>query len=106
MNKLFVYGIFLDEKQRLAFGMSKPQYATVQGYATRGIEISGNTIVEAVPDERYTLTGLVVDVLHHISPSGIGSIDNWGRLDSLEAGYDRIKVRTTDGEYCWMYVAK
>lgn len=90
-NRLFVYGIFLDEVNRDYFGMSNPEYATVKGYAT-----VGGSIVSAVEDERYTLTGLVVDV----DPI------KWSAIDSLESGYNRIKVTTTDGETVYMYEGK
>lgn len=90
-NRLFVYGIFLDERNRVAFGMSNPEYTTVEGYAT-----VGGSIVSAIKDPRYTLTGLVVDV----NPT------MWSRIDSLESGYNRIKVTTTDGETVYMYEGK
>lgn len=102
MNRLFVYGIFLDESARQRYGMKNPRYATVKGFAT-----VGGQIVEAVADERYTLTGLLVDA----DPT------YWARLDSLEWGYDRMLVKTTTEEWneltgrletvwAYMYVAK
>lgn len=91
LNRLFVYGIFLDELNRELFGMSNPEYTTVRGYAT-----VGNNIVEAVKDSRYTLTGLVVDV----DPK------RWSAIDALESGYNRIKVLTTDNEFVYMYEGK
>lgn len=80
MSKLFVYGIFLNKDSRERFNMTNPEYCTVRGYATKG-----GQIVSAVKDDRYTLTGLLVDI-----PD-----DMWGNLDSLERGYDRIVVETT-----------
>lgn len=90
-DKLFVYGIFLDEYCRDAYGMSNPRYTTVKGYST-----VGGSIVSAVKDEKYTLTGLEVD----INPRA------WKALDRLEGGYDRVKVKTTDGIEVYMYVGK
>jgi gamma-glutamylcyclotransferase (GGCT)/AIG2-like uncharacterized protein YtfP len=89
MNKLFVYGIFLGERARRHYGMSSPEYDTVEDYAT-----IGNTIVWAVEERGYTLSGLVVDV----DPS------YWAKIDSLEHGYKRIIVTTTHGIKTFMYV--
>lgn len=96
MERLFVYGIFLDEDSRLAYGMRYPQYATVRGYAT--VEAIGSGyIVEAIKvSESFCLTGLLVYV-----PSS-----NLRMLDALEGAYDRERVQTTSGVDCWMYVAK
>ena len=93
MNKLFVYGIFLSEHNRLAYGMANPVYATVKDYIT-----VGNVIVQAikVPSIGAALTGLVVDV----DPT------RWGDIDSLEAGYARVIIKTTDGQFAYMYTAK
>jgi len=93
LNRLFVYGIFLGEDGRKAYGMSKPQYDTVPGYLT-----VGDYIVQAIKieDQRIRLTGLRVDV----------DPDYWGKIDDLEAGYDRVKITTTNNQDCWMYVAK
>lgn len=101
-----MYGIFLDELMRQRYGMSNPRYATVEGFATVGANNSG-TIVEAIPvrSGNFYLTGLVVDVSPDIE-SPYGTVDNWARLDRLEGAYDRIKVDTTDGQECWMYVCK
>lgn len=90
MNRLFVYGIFLDESARFAYGMSNPQYQTVKDYVT-----IGNGIVAAykIPNYGFCLSGLVVNV----------DPDYWGRIDGLESGYNRIKVNTTDGEEVWIY---
>ncbi len=91
-NRLFVYGIFLDEHNRTAYGMSNPKYTTVSGYATFGMGI-----VQAYPvQEEAGLTGLAVDV----DPS------RWNDIDSLERGYDRIKVEAYNGETLWMYTGK
>lgn len=88
-----MYGIFLSEHNRREFGMSSPVYATVLNYAT-----FGGSIVEAIhiPNAGLSLTGLVVDV----DPS------RWGDIDSLEGGYDRSIVTTTDGETVYMYTGK
>ena len=94
MNRLFVYGIFLSERQRQAYGMTNPQYATVKDYIT-----IGDQIVEAVKvDKAYhcALTGLTVDMNPEL----------WDRLDRLEAGYNREIVKTTDGEKVYMYVGR
>ena len=91
-DKLFVYGIFLDEENRKDYGMSNPQYTTVPGYLT-----VGSYIVKAVQTDNTSvaLTGLLVD----IDPA------MWPSLDSLEAGYDRIKVRDVSGNIAYMYAA-
>lgn len=93
-DKLFVYGIFLDQSNREAYGMSNPRYATVKGYAT--VAKYGN-IVEAVDFgiDTIALTGLTVDV----DPT------YWASLDRLEGGYDRIEVATSNGN-AWMYAAR
>lgn len=92
MDRLFVYGIFLGERQRQKYGMTDPIYATVPGYAT-----FGSYIVQArrVPVPGLQLTGLVVDV----------DPDKWRDIDRLEGGYDRVRVITTDREEVWMYAA-
>lgn len=110
-NKLFVYGIFLSEDTRKTYGMTNPRYATVLDYVTTGC---GDSIVGAKKlghkydqprYERYELSGLIVNVPpKRITPQGV--VSNWERLDRLEGAYDRKMVRTTDGEQCWMYVAK
>lgn len=94
MNKLFVYGIFLGERQRLRYGMSNPEYATVAGYLTMGNQIVEAIAVPERPD--IALSGLVVDV----EPS------QWERLDRLEGGYKRITITTTDKQQAWMYAGK
>lgn len=93
MNKLFVYGIFLDEKNRQRYGMSNPRYATVKDYATWG-----NYIVTAKHQSGagLALTGLLVD----IEPEA------WPRLDALEAGYDREEVDVLGLGKAYMYVGK
>ena len=92
-ERLFVYGIFLDEDNRKEYGMSNPRYTTVAGYIT-----VGGGIVQAVPvqSREIALTGLVVDM----------DSTRWARLDRLEGGYDRIKVKTHGGEDAWMYAAR
>lgn len=93
LNRLFVYGIFLGETMRKAYGMTNPRYMTVPDYVT-----VGGHIVQAVKIDSGTsimLTGLTVDV----------DPENWERLDRLEGGYDRVKVKTHDGEEVYMYVA-
>src|SRR5258708_25919628 len=101
MNKLFVYGIFLGERMRQAYGMTNPRYDTVKDYVTYG-----DHVVQAhhQPERGLALSGLVVDVepyqlnelgqLHHV----------WSALDRLERGYDRIEIVTVTGEQAYMYV--
>ena len=89
-EKLFVYGIFLNERHRKPFNMTNPKYAVVKDYATVPI---GGTIVAAEPLKGYDLTGLIVDI----------DSTEWERLDRLEAGYKRIKVETSRGK-AWMYI--
>lgn len=90
-RKLFVYGIFLSEYNRQAYGMTNPEYATVKDYAT-----FGGYIVQAVhiPESGLSLTGLLV------TPNE----EQWGRVDALEAAYDRVIITTTDGDRAYMYV--
>jgi hypothetical protein len=92
-NRLFVYGIFLGQTMRNAYGMTNPQYATVKGYVTIGHHIVQATYVG--DDDRIALTGLTVDV----------EPDKWEDLDRLEGGYDRVLVTTTRNEQVYMYVA-
>lgn len=94
MNKLFVYGIFLDGYHRNNYGMTNPTYDTVLDYITLG-----DRIVSAYPvDAEYgtALTGLVVDM----------NPDNWADLDRLESGYNRVIITTTGGQQAYMYVGK
>ena len=93
LSKLFVYGIFLDKSNRKHYGMSDPRYATVKGYIT-----VGNHITRAIPVdlEGVVLTGLVVDVAHSA----------WEKIDRVEAGYDRVVVKTSNQGNAWMYVAR
>lgn len=95
MDRLFVYGIFLDEDNRAHYGMSMPEYAVIPDFLT--VE-RFSSIVEAIyaPGLGISLTGLLCD----IDP------EYWERLDQLEAGYDRIIVTTVDGDDCYMYVQK
>ena len=92
-EKLFVYGIFLGEEMRKEYGMTNPRYATVQDYVTHG-----HHIVKAykVEDCGLALTGLIVDM----------DTSQWDDLDRLEGGYERIIVRTTSGEWAYMYAGK
>lgn len=92
VEKLFVYGIFLDERNRQHYGLTNPNYDTVQGFIT-----IGSHIVKAIPSTTIgaALTGLLVDVPTRKLPS----------LDMLEAGYDRIKINTTGGYEAYMYAA-
>lgn len=91
-NRLFVYGIFLDQSRRDNYGMYNARYSTVPGYVTEG-----RGIVQAVPvkNEGIALTGLTVDIDPRM----------WDRLDSLEGGYDRRVVKTHNNELVWMYTA-
>lgn len=92
MNRLFVYGIFLDAHNRLAYGMSNPHYTTVDGFVTIGAGI-----VQAVKAPTgYALTGLIVDV----------DPNYWEKLDKLEGGYERILVTTVDNEEAYMYAER
>lgn len=95
MNKLFVYGIFLDEGMRKSYGMTNPDYGTVKDYAT-----FGDYIVKAVhiPNSKLSLTGLLVDV----DPK------YWDALDKLERAYSRviINVDTGMGEPIQAYIYK
>jgi gamma-glutamylcyclotransferase (GGCT)/AIG2-like uncharacterized protein YtfP len=92
-NKLFVYGIFLDEYMRTQYGMKNPQYATVLDYATYG-----HYIVKAYYAKGYNLalTGLLVDMNPEL----------WEQLDNLEASYDRVLVTTTNSVQAYMYTAR
>lgn len=103
MNRLFVYGIFLDELRRGRYAMSNPEYDTVRDYVTYG-----DHIVTAYhqPRRGLALTGLTVDV----NPYELGErgelIDTWARLDRLEGGYERKVITTTTGVEAYMYVGK
>lgn len=89
--KFFTYGIFLSYGTRRRYGIiANAHYATVKNYST-----FGGHIVQAKPCEGHTLTGMVVEVPDHI----------WPTLDAIEAGYDRITIKTTGGEEAQMYVA-
>ena len=95
VNKLFVYGIFLDANTREFYGMGNGvTYATVRGYAT-----FGGYIVKAckMPWDRYTVTGLLITL-----PDGF----NWEPVDALEGGYERIIVTTTDKTNAYMYAGR
>jgi hypothetical protein len=102
LNKLFVYGIFLSERQRAAYGMSNPQYATVLDYATFG---GGIVTAYKQADIGLSLTGLLVDVAPYEMREH-GMRDNWKALDALEYGYERILITTTDGVKAYMYAGK
>lgn len=88
--RLFVYGIFLSTTRRQDFGLQEIGYTTIPDYAT-----VGRVIVEAVPCEGYALTGLAVYVPDERVP----------KLDRLEAGYRRIKVRDHYGDELFMYAS-
>lgn len=96
MNKLFVYGIFLDKRTRDAYGMGEHVvYTTVLDYATFG---HGIVTAHKMPSGYgYSLTGLLVDI-----PEGF----DWDRLDALERGYERIIVTTTDRYNAYMYAGR
>lgn len=89
-NRFFLYGIFLSQRTRDRYGMYDAEYATVQGFVTRGSHIVS---AERTDDDGLALTGNTVS----IDPSYIPA------LDRLEGGYDRIIVTTNDGERVWMY---
>lgn len=117
LEKLFVYGIFLDKQNRTRYGMSSPAYDTVKDYIT-----CGDHIVQAFAVPHYmqaSLTGLVVNVSPTIARkyeewdgelrktiTRDYTVDTWDSLDALEAGYDRIKIKTISGVEAWMYVAQ
>lgn len=88
---IFVYGIFLGERNRNRYGMTNPRYATVMGYAT--YPFGTGHIVYAKPLEGACLSGLLVDM----------PIDRLPDLDALEGGYDRVTVTTTDKTQAYMY---
>lgn len=92
-DKLFVYGIFLGEDMRDMYKMTNPQYATVKDFLTVGGHI---VTAEFVPGYGLALTGLLV------TPHK----EKWDALDALEGGYERIKVRTSDGILAWMYAKR
>lgn len=104
--RLFVYGIFLGEGMREAYGMTSRGYATVKDYITVGEHIVQARRVD--PEMNAALTGLVVDVPPTMPrPYGAsGVVDNIKRLDELETGYDRVMVHTTSGQECQMYVER
>jgi len=89
-EKLFVYGIFLGEGMRNAYEMKNPSYSTVPQYVT-----VGEGIVQAVKVDAkgVALTGLLVDV-----PKSV-----WPRLDRLETGYSRVRVKTHGNTTAFMY---
>ena len=91
-NRFFVYGIFLSQSRRDSYGMYNAQYNTVTGFVPRG---GGIVAAERTEDKGLALTGVTVT----IDPENIPS------LDRLEGGYDRIAVKTYDGERVWMYAA-
>lgn len=92
-DRLFVYGIFLDRKSRMWYGMINPRYACVPDFATFG---GGIVMAHYVPKAGLSLTGLMVDM-----PKS-----KWKELDRLEARYDRIKIKTVQGYECYMYAQK
>lgn len=92
-DQLFVYGIFLSERNQQDYGMSNPEYDVVADFVT-----VGGYIAQAVPVEPGTgviLTGLVVEV----------DPQYWKEIDNLEAGYERIIVNTNAHGQAHMYVA-
>lgn len=93
MNRLFVYGIFLSEYNRNAYGMSNPEYTTVRDYLTTGGVIA--TAHKCI-DAGLVLTGLTVDV----NPLA------WESIDALEQGYNRVRVVTTNNESVYMYAGE
>jgi hypothetical protein len=107
LDRLFVYGIFLDESKREQYGMYSPYYATVEGYATVGLGY-GNIIVEAIPvrEGNFVLTGMIVRVATRGTNIFGMQVNSWAMLDALEAGYKRELITTTEGEEAWMYVAR
>jgi len=92
-QKLFVYGIFLNESNRKRYGMHNPSYTTVPGFVTFGSHI---VTAQRTSTEGVALTGLLVDM----------DITGWHMLDMLERGYDRIVIETISGEPAYMYARK
>lgn len=92
LNRLFVYGIFLGDTMRRSYGMENPRYATVKNFVTVGSHIVQAVKVDAASG--VALTGLIVELPEDY---------NWGPLDALEGGYDRIIVRTESGDEAYMY---
>ena len=92
-NRLFVYGIFLNQRNRDRYGMYNAEYATVPGFFT-----VGSHIVQAVEteDTRIALTGVTVDVDPRM----------WPMIDGLEAGYTRQVVLSDSNEEVYMYTQK
>ena len=82
--------------------MENPEYDTVKDFLTYG-----SRIVTAYKQEDcgLALTGLVVDMPSYIY-KGNEAIDNWARLDALEGGYHRIKVKTVRGVEAYMYAGE
>lgn len=107
MNRLFVYGIFLDEDMRRSYGMSNPRYATVLDYATYG---KGIVTAYRQVGAGLSLTGLLVDVPAKTQWQDANNVwhedDNWLDLDRLELNYKRIIIKTTDGDEAYMYAGK
>ena len=95
-HRLFVYGIFLNQRTRDRYLMSHPEYAVVPNMATYHLY---DDIVQAYvvdPQCGAALTGLLVTV----DPT------MWGAVDKLEQGYERRLVETTHQEKAWIYAAK
>lgn len=95
VNRLFVYGIFLNEDNRAVYNMTNPRYAVVKGYKT--VFIQPPKVIGAV---KSTSTDVLSGLLVNIDPR------YWRAIDMLEQGYDRILIRTTLGEEAYMYVEK
>lgn len=89
-EKLFVYGIFLDQGNREDYGMLKATYATQPGFKT-----VGSYIVRAVrtDSEEDSLTGLLINNTDAVK---------WDRLDGLEAAYKRIAVEEWSQVTIWV----
>lgn len=103
--RFFVYGIFLGQSMRQAYGMTVVGYDTVRNYITVGDHIVQACKVDG--EVGASLTGLVVDVPERFkSPVTNMERDNIERLDALEGGYDRVQVVTTSGVKCWMYAER
>lgn len=88
--RLFVYGIFLSQRNRERYFMVDAEYTTV-----RGLKTVGDYIVQATFDTTACLTGVTVTM----------PVDKLDSLDALERGYKRIEVLTTDNEVVDMYIA-
>ena len=85
----FSYGIFMDG---MVSTRHETEYATVKGYKT-----VGDRIVQAVPDETATLSGMVMLVTR----SEVAYLDG---VERHPTWYKRTNIELTDGREAFMYV--